>query len=137
MIRITKNTTNDVVFTLNEKTTLSGAKYLLAVYNNQSFETKVVRLTGDTSNNIIRYNSFPITEASTDDLDNGQVNLIAGTYDYSAYQTIGSDLSLTAATTTIVERGKLIVTGESNATGGTQIVVGEIDNDNTIYTIVE
>ena len=126
MIKITKNQTNNVVLTLNEKTTISNANYLLELFSNQNHDSKVVRLSGDTSTNLDRYNQFPIVETSTDDLDNGQISLLEGTYDYFAYETTGSTLSLSGAS--IIESGKLIVI----STGST--VTTTFDDNNDEYT---
>lgn len=118
MVKLLKNTANDCFFTLNEKTTLSGATYLLAIYSNQKRNTKVLRLSGDSSTDTIRYNKFVITEVpfASENLNAGDVYLEPGGYDYFAYQTTGSTLSITADTTTIVESGKLICVGTGETT---------------------
>jgi hypothetical protein len=118
MITINKNSANECVFTLNEKTTLTGATYLLEIFSNQNHSSKVIALTGDSSVDIIRYNRFTITEVypGSEILSAATVNLEPGTFDYFAYQTTGDTLSLTADTTTIVESGKLVVIGSATTT---------------------
>jgi len=126
MIKIIKNQSNNVVLTLNEKTTISDANYLLELFSNQNHDSKVVRLTGDTSANIIRYNEFPVVENASEDLDNGIIELEAGTYDYFVWQSSASTLSLSAATS-IVESGKCVVIG----TGTTSTTFTDSNNEFT------
>jgi hypothetical protein len=101
MITISGNQTTNVAFTLYEKTTLSGATYILDLYSNQNHNHTLIWLTGDTTNNNMRYNYFPI------DLTPYTGNtLIGGTYDYFVWQTTGSTLSTTGLTISdIVESG--------------------------------
>lgn len=113
MIKIQKNQSNSVPFTLNEKTTLTGSSltYLLELYSNQNNTTKVLRLSGDTSSNPTRWNEYTIIETGgTESLGSAIVSLEAGTYDYYVWQTTASTLSLSAATS-IVESGKCKVKG--------------------------
>ena len=131
MIRITRNQSNSCIFTLNEKTTLTGATYLLKIFSNQNHDSKVIGLTGDSSSDIIRYNKFNIIEAplASENLSGGTVYLESGSYDYFAYQATGSSLSLTASTTTIVESGKLVVTGSATT-------VSTFTDEPTEYTFI-
>jgi len=80
------------------------------VFSKQNHDSKVLRLSGDTSLNTIRYNEFLITESSTEDLDNGIISLGAGEYNYFVWQSSASTLSLSAATS-IVESGLLTIVG--------------------------
>ena len=117
MITLSTNTENFPTLTLNEKATLNNPNWLLAITSNSNHNTKVIRLSGDTSLNTARYNRFPITvTGSTDEnLENGIVHLEPGTYDYQAWQTSGTTLALSAATS-IVESGKLEVNGTGTTT---------------------
>lgn len=126
MIKILKNQTNNIVFTLDEKTTISNVNYLLELFSNQNHDSKVVRLTGETSANIKRYNQFPITESTTDNLNIGQINLNAGTYDYYVWQTSATTLALSSATS-IIESGKCVVIGSAT----TEVT---FTNNNNEYT---
>lgn len=113
MIKITKNQSNSVPFTLNENTTLSGSSltYLLELYSNDNNKNTVLRLSGDTSSNPNRWNEFTIIETgTTENLGQAIVSLEAGDYDYFVWQTTASTLSLSAATS-IVESGKCKVIG--------------------------
>lgn len=111
MLKIQKNQSNNLVVTVTEKTTISPAYYLLGLRSNDNMSTTVVRLTGNTSPNIERYDKFVLDEVSliNQNLENARINLEAGsTYDYSIYQT--SAISGTSVTgLTIVERGLLKV----------------------------
>ena len=126
MLKINKNTTNSLVFTLNEKVTLENPNFLLELYSNQNHDSTVMRLSGDTSTNVIRYNEFNITETTTSDLENMVVNLDEGTYDYYVWETSGSTLELSGATS-IVESGKVVVKGS----GSTQTT---FENNDKEYT---
>jgi hypothetical protein len=90
MLKIQKNSSNNLVVTVTEKTTIDPAYYLLALRSNDNMNTTVVRLSGNTSPNIERYDKFVLDEVSlaNQDLENAKINLEAGsTYDYSIYQT--------------------------------------------------
>lgn len=111
MIRISATTITDVPFTLYEKTTLSGATYIMDLFSNQNHNHTYFWLTGDTTNNNMRYNYFPI--------DISNLNLIGGTYDYFVWQTTGNTLSTSALTINdVVESGlcEIITTGSTSAT---------------------
>ena len=119
MLKIQKNQENNLVVTVTEKTTISPAYYLLALYSNDNMSTTIVRLTGNTSSNTERYDKFVLTETTLaqQDLEMAKINLEAGsTYDYTFYQTPSiSGTSILGAG--IVERGLLKVEGQS--TGST------------------
>jgi hypothetical protein len=110
MINIIKGSINVCVFTLNEKTTFTDAKYLLELYSNDDRGTKVLKLGTELSSDIIRFNQFNIEESDTEDLINAVISLNVGTYDYKVYET-ESDL-ITLVDANVVETGKLVVTGE-------------------------
>lgn len=111
MIKIYKNLTTDIPFTLFEKTTFSGASYICELYSNQNHDITSFWLTGDTTSNNARYNYFPIDETP--------LNLIPGTYDYMVWQTTGNTLSTSALTINdVVESGlcKVIGSGTTQTT---------------------
>ena len=124
MIKIIQNQSNTTIFTLTEKTSIINANYLLKVFSNQNHDYKIMRLSGDTSANLARYNQFDIVESNSENLNAGIISLIPGTYDYFVYETSGATLSLTGAT--IVESGKMKVSG----TGTTSSTF--INNNNEI-----
>lgn len=98
MITISANTTTMVPLTLFEKTTLTGATYIMDLYSNQNHNHTLFFLTGDTTNNNARYNYFPVNITG--------YNLSGGTYDYFVWQTTGNTLSTTGLTINdVVESG--------------------------------
>lgn len=128
MITINKNEANNCFFTLNEKTTLSPAYYLLELVSKQNNTSKVVRLSGDTSTDTVRYNKFTITEvpSGSEDLDTANVYLESGEYDYFVWQSSATTLTLSAATS-IVESGRFKV----NGTGTTESTFTDTDTEYT------
>ena len=111
MITISANTQTLVPLTLFEKTTLSGATYIMDLFSNQNHDHNYFFLTGDTTNNNTRYNYFPVNI--------GYLNLIGGTYDYFVWQTTGNTLSTTGLTINdVVESGlcNIITSGSTSGT---------------------
>lgn len=105
MVTIYNYQNSDLIFTLNENTTILNANYILNLFSNQNHDNNLFWLTGDTSPNINRWNEYQWTSGTTN-------SLIAGTYDYFVYQTSGSTLSLSGMTTEdIVESGLATVIG--------------------------
>ena len=109
MITISANTLTMVPLTLYEKTTLVGASYIMDLFSNQNHNHNYFWLSGDTTNNNMRYNYFPV--------DISYLNLIGGTYDYFVWQTTGNTLSTTGLTINdVVESGlcEMIQTGNTS-----------------------
>ena len=109
VILINKNSTNNRILTLSEKTTLTNAVYLFEVINDQSGAVKCF-ICDDISPNPVRYNEFNFIENSNEDLLNGTFELeLTGFYTYNVYeQTSTTNLDPTLATNKI-ETGKLEV----------------------------
>ena len=109
MILINKNSTNNRILTLAEKTTLTNVVYLFEVINDQSSEVKCF-IAEDISPNPVRYNEFNFIENTTEDLLNGTFELeLTGDYTYNVYeQTSATNLDPILATNKI-ETGKLQV----------------------------
>lgn len=109
VILINKNSTNNRILTLSEKTTLENAVYLFEVINDQSRAVKCF-IANDISANPVRYNEFNLIENTTEDLLNGTFELeLTGFYTYNVYeQTSTTSLDPTLATNKI-ETGKLEV----------------------------
>lgn len=132
MLTILKNTVNNLNVTVSENTTISGATYLMSLRSNDNLTTKVIRLTGDTSTNTERINTFQLTEVPlvNENLENAWVNLMsASTYDYVIYQT--SVLTGTSITNlTPVESGLLKVSGS------TSVVTTTFSGSNSIVTFI-
>lgn len=110
MILITKNTTNNIVLTLAEKTTLTNVVYLFEVINDSGSKGKCF-IAEDISPNPVRYNEFNLIENTTEDLLNGTFELeLSGFYKYNIYeQTSTTNLNPTLAIN-LIETGKLNVT---------------------------
>jgi hypothetical protein len=110
VILITKNTTNNIILTLAEKTTLTNVVYLFEVINDSSEVVKCF-IAEDISPNKYRYNEFDLIENATEDLLNGTFELeLSGFYKYNIYeQTSTTNLDPTLATN-LIETGKLNVT---------------------------
>lgn len=115
MILINKNSTNNVILTLAEKTTLENVVYLFEVINDASSEVKCF-IADDVSINKIRYNEFNLIENTTENLLNGTFELeLAGFYTYNIYeQTSTTNLDPTLATN-LIETGKLNVPETTSA----------------------
>lgn len=116
MLKITKNQANNLIVTVTEKTTITPAYYLLSLYSNDNMSTKVVRLTGNTSPNIVRYDKFVLSEVplNQENLETAKINLNPGTYDYIFYATTGST-GTTITNAEVTETGLLKVLGSSSA----------------------
>lgn len=128
VILINKNSTNNRILTLAEKTTLKNVVYLFEVINDQSSKVKCF-IAKDISPNPVRYNEFNFIENATEDLLNGTFKLeLTGFYTYNVYeQTSTTNLDPTLATNKI-ETGKLEV--PDNITDTTQF------NGNQSQTVV-
>ena len=90
MISITKNTTNNVILTLSEKTTLTNAVYLFEVINDATNEVKCF-IAQDISSNKVRYNEFNFIENVTENLLLGTFSLDkSGFYKYNVYEQVST-----------------------------------------------
>ena len=130
MVKVTQDTLNYVTLTLSEKSTLDSPYYLLELVSNQDSTSKVVRLAGDTTLNVYRYNRFPLTLADegSEDLANGIIHLLDGTFNYYAWESTTTSMDLADATG-IVESGELVVTS-------TEADPNIFPDTNTEYTFV-
>ena len=122
MIRFIKNTTNTVVVTLTENSTVTNPYYLFQ-FTNQTSNVDYYFIGTDESSFKERYNEFSITERDLANTLAGQVELgEEGFYDYIVYQTNLSTLSgLTTAADAVsnitksVEYGKVWVVPANEA----------------------
>jgi len=115
MINIDKNSTNKVILTLTEKSTLLNPFYLFSFTSTTDFNNVVNFVGTDTSSYKTRYNEFDIIETGTTfvNLTASTINLNPpGMWDYSIYESTGITLSISATTGNIIEQGKVIVDGE-------------------------
>lgn len=113
MIYIQKNTTNNVVLTLTEKSNLVNPNYLFE-FTNQFNDNPVTiyYTTTDASLAKQRYNLFNIEENVTGSTTGGTsvaMSLMAGQYVYNVYESSASTLSVSATTGVIVETGRMVV----------------------------
>ena len=112
MILINKNTTNTVILTLSEKTTLTNAKYLFEVINDMSNEVKCF-IAADISTNKLRYNEFEFIENITEDLLNGTFSLtLSGFYKYNVYEQVSSTNLNPLLALNLIDKGKLNVVSQ-------------------------
>lgn len=120
MILINKNSTNEVVLTLSEKTTLTNVKYLFEVIDDQSND-KYYFILSDTSPNKERYSLLTIIEGTTVTFTN------IGFYKYNIYeQTSTTNLDPTGLN--LVENGKLKVVD-------TSLAIDEYSGNQTTYKV--
>jgi len=108
---INRGSANTVVFTLNEKCTLSSPVFLFRFINKMQ-HTETSCIASDTSTFKYRFNQFVITEDSTEDKENGTLELLpTGEWIYEVYeQSSSTNLDFTKALN-ILETGLLRVIG--------------------------
>jgi len=112
VILINKNTTNKVILTLSEKTTLTNAKYLFEVINDMSNEVKCF-IAADISTNKLRYNEFEFIENVTENLLNGTFSLtLSGFYKYNVYEQASSTNLNPLLALNLIDKGKLNVVSQ-------------------------
>ena len=112
MILINKNTTNTVILTLSEKTTLTNAKYLFEVINDMSNDVKCF-IAADISTNKLRYNEFVFIENVTEDLLNGTFSLLlSGFYKYNVYEQASATNLNPLLALNLIDKGKLNVVSQ-------------------------
>lgn len=128
MILINKNSTNNIILSLSEKTTLTNAVYLFEVINDQTQVSKCF-IADDISTNKESFNEFDLIENSTEDLLNGTFELIeTGFYKFNIYeQSSTTNLDPTLATN-LIEKGKLLCVG-------TETTTPEFTGTQTDYTV--
>lgn len=107
MILINENTSNTVILTLSEKTTLTNVNYLFEVYNDMTNIYKYF-IAQDISTNKLRYNEFIITETITEFPLLGQINLITeGFYKYNVYEQASASNLNPLLALNLIDKGKL------------------------------
>jgi predicted DNA-binding protein len=112
VILINKNTTNIVILTLSEKTTLTNAVYLFEVINDMSNEVKCF-IAADVSTNKLRYNEFEFIEKTTEDLLNGTFSLtLSGFYKYNVYEQASTTNLNPLLALNLIDKGKLNVVSQ-------------------------
>jgi len=112
VILINKNTTNTVILTLSEKTTLTNAVYLFEVINDMSNAVKCF-IAEDISENKLRYNEFEFIENTTEDLLNGTFSLeLSGFYKYNVYEQASTTNLNPLLALNLIDKGKLNVASQ-------------------------
>lgn len=107
MIRLTRETTNDVIVTLTEKG--QAANYLLEFYNQVS-RVKSYTIQQDTSAHPERYNQLSIKEVATGaNPEIGSITLPEGEYKYTIYAN-STSRNVDPTGLTVLETGMAIVT---------------------------
>ena len=87
MIYLTKNQSNTVVLTLNEKATTTTYDVLFEFTNDMKGEgSKILFTADDTSITPFRFNQFTIEETTSENYYQGKVELIEGTWTYKVYE---------------------------------------------------
>ncbi len=130
MIRFYKNSTNNVVVTLTENSTVSNPIYLF-MFTNQTSNVHYYFIGTDTSIYKTRYNKFSIIEKVAANTLNGEVTLgFNGFYNYTVYQT---SLANTSGLTTAADAVPFIT--KSVEVGVVDVVLDTITN--TEYDVQE
>ena len=125
MIHITKNTANTVTLTLTEKTTVSPVSYVIEFKNDETNVKSYVLLGSNLSTQTQRYDKFTITETTTpNDLD-AEIELTRGDYEYQVYET-DADVSAWAAASDVTSDGTVIEIGKARC--------HDTEATNTTYT---
>lgn len=88
MIQINKNTSNNIILTLNEELTIpySGANFLFQFKSHSTNDT-ITFLSRDISTATTRYNQFLIIETGSTytNLSSGIINMSPGTFSYKVF----------------------------------------------------
>jgi len=108
MILIEKATTNVVILTLSERTTITDAYYLFTFTNDQTKDVKSF-IGLENSANPYRANEFSIEENAIEDLVNSVVSLSVGFWSYSIREQASSSNLIVASSGDVVEIGKVYV----------------------------
>lgn len=91
MLQIERAANTTLVLTLTEKTTLTGATYLMRMSSRTSREVKRFLLPSDASGFTDRFNKFVITESDSEILTSGTVELKpAGWWEYDIFEQLST-----------------------------------------------
>lgn len=124
MMLLAKGQNNVVALTLTEKCTLANPVFLFE-FKSKTTNTLAYCIAPDTSAYTRRYNLFTITETTTPDNLNAEIELLEGEYSYKVYEQTSSTNLDPNLSTGMVESGIAKVTG----TAGTVV---EYDPSQTI-----
>jgi hypothetical protein len=104
MIYVTKNTTNNVIFTLTERSQLPAPSFLFQFVDDSTRDEKLFNML-DISGYARRYNLFNLIESTTENLANGQVELNYGFGRYKVYESVTPTLFISGTTGRVLEEG--------------------------------
>lgn len=107
MIYIEKDTTNKIVLTLTENSTLSSPFYLFVFENEWDMATEPIEIyLPDTSTATDRYNLFTLIEGDGTGAD---LDLVKGQYTYNVYEASSIPSTVSDTTGIVVEEGRMVV----------------------------
>jgi hypothetical protein len=109
MIYIAQNSSNKIVLTLTEVTTVTNPSYLFVFTNefDTNTGTQILFTAADTSSYPERYNLFNLVEPT-------DLSLVVGQYTYQIYEKSGpftTPLSIAQTTGVVIEEGRMVVSG--------------------------
>lgn len=108
MIYIAQNSSNKIVLTLTEVTTVTNPSYLFVFTNEyNTTSTPILFTVADTSSYPERYNLFNLVEPT-------DLSLVIGQYTYQIYEKSGPftlPLSIAQTTGVVIEEGRMVVSG--------------------------
>lgn len=108
MIYVAQNSTNKIVLTLTEVTTVTNPSYLFVFTNEYNTgSTPILFTAADTSLYPERYNLFTLAEPT-------DLSLVVGQYTYEIYEKSGPftlPLSIAQTTGVVIEEGRMVVSG--------------------------
>lgn len=109
MQTITRASSNNVVFTLTERVTLTTPYFLVSAKSRRTSEVKRFILSTNLSAFTDRYDKFIITESSSEILTSGTVTLTGGDWHYKIYEQESATNLNESGITTLLEEGILRV----------------------------
>lgn len=110
---IEKASVNTLIVTVSERITIENPYYLFVLDSkfNKTEQRKFNAV--NISNNKIRYDKFEVTETTSPDNTNAEVELFTGEWDYTIYESETQTLDINDTTGVILERGLVVVKDEN------------------------
>lgn len=106
---IKKDSLNNIVLTLRERSQLSNPYYLFVFTNKFSTKPVIAKCVVQTSFSNSRYDLVQIEDKSSPDPLAGEVFLIAGEWSYEVYESIEPTLVVAETTERLIQRGFIVV----------------------------
>jgi hypothetical protein len=130
MIYIKKNFSNRIILTLNETSQLSSPNYLFVFENEYNLIEQPINWSQiDSSNFTNRYNEFELIETTSGSTTGGtatELNLVAGQYSYTVYESVIPTLIVAETTGRIIEKGRMVVELDTTITDNNNNTTNEI-----------